>query len=827
MNDEADRDLLAAATWQCASCEPGDADPLVATELLDWTPIGVPGTVAAAFRDAGDLAFSRRAYDDNDWWFRCRISTENASGPHLLELEGLATIADVWWNGEHLLHSDNMFVAHQVVVPEPTGHDELLVRCGSLDPVLAVKRPRPRWKSRDLVHQNLRWIRTSLVGRQTGGVPAPAPVGPWRPVRLTPLAERRVVRRDLHVDTDAAASSGRVRLELELVGFNRHATVVAEVAGATAPLEVRTEDGVTVARGVIEVPSVRLWWPHTHGAQPLYDVTVTIDGERRTVGRIGFRTVEVDRTEGGFTIVVNRVPVFCRGVCWTPPDPTTLTIAPDALRQRLELIRRGNLDMVRITGVGVYETPTFFDLCDELGLLVWQDCMFSFCDVPDSPEFRASVVEEIEQLLAGLQGRPSVAVVCGGSENEQQAAFLGLDPDRWVSPIADHVIPKLVAQRLPTAVYVRNTPGESPLPSIVDRGPGHYFGVGAYLRPLDDARRARVRFASECLAFANPPEPLDTPGAAAVLSGIGHRPEWKATIHRDAGASWDLEDVRDWYTRELFDLDPVTLRRVDPDRALEVARMTVATIYDSVLAEWRRPTSPCAGALVLEAHDSSFGGGIGVIDALGRPKSSWYAMRRTMASRAVSFVDEGVNGLGLHVVSDDREPWTGSVTVSLLLRGEAIGDSATCDVKVVAGHALIDTSTLFDGFRDLSWAHRFGPPAYDVVTAVLADSDGAALSRSFHLLGDALRPIERDLGLRAEVYEDDDGWLVGLETERFAQWITFDLVGWYPEDAWFHLAPGDPVAVRLHRLDASGDQPPRGRASAVNTERLTPLELRS
>lgn len=807
-------DLLAEAQWTCSFSSTADSEDLPPDGR--WWPIRVPGTAAQAMVDAGDPSALTRDYDDVDWWFRCQFAGPSEARKFTVRFGGLATFADVWLDGEHLLRSENMFVAHELDVDVEPGISELLVRCSALTPVLAPRRRRPRWKCADLVHPNLRWIRTSLIGRLTGGVPTPAPVGPWRPVSLTPVPEVSIARRRI-VAVPLGDGSGRIEIEVELTGsLGQEAWV--EVNGIREGMDLIDSGEKVLATGVLELPTVRRWWPHTHGDQRLYDVVVGVGDVQVGVGRVGFRQIEVDRVGGAFTVRCNGVPVFLRGACWTPLDPVGLAPSAELLRDRVEQVRRGHMNMLRVTAVGTYESDDFYDLCDELGILVWQDCMFAFFDAPEDEEFQTAVRQELVQLFGRLQARPSIAVICGGSENEQQAAYLGLPPERWAAAIAQQLIPALVGDLLPGVEYVRTTPGGSPLPSMVDRGPGHYFGVGAYLKPIEDARRARVRFASECLAFANPPESLDTLEGQSIARGIGHRPEWKSGIHRDASTAWDLEDVRDWYTQTLFGVNTIELRRVDGEAAAQLARATVATVYEGVLSEWRSANSPCAGAVVLEMHDARFAGGLGLVDALGRPKSSWYVMRRVMSPAVVFFSDEGVNGLLLHVASDRHDTWQARIRVDLLIDGERVGDSVSLEVSVSGGGCEIETATIFGGFRDLSYAHRFGPPAYDVIAATLLDTNDHELSQAVWLPGQRLRSVERDVGMRAVVTPAADPaepWRVTLTTERFAQWVNFDLADWVPSDSWFHLVPGAPVSVGLRPLGAANDMP-RGLVRAMN-----------
>ena len=263
----------------------------------------------------------------------------------------------------------------------------------------------------------------------------------------------------------------------------------------------------------IRIPSPQRWWPHTHGPQPLYDVQAFLKGqidETIDLGRIGFRTVDLDcAADGhGFGLIVNGTPVFCRGVCWTPLDIARLSADPLEYRAALRLLADAGVNMIRVSGTMTYESEHFHDVCDELGLLVWQDLMFARMDYPWQDDvFRSSVATEVTQALQDLHSRPSLAVICGNSEVDQQAAMLGLTPAQFSNARGDAFLADIVRAAAPHTLWVPTSPGGSFLPFHVDAGVSHYYGVGAYRRPFDDARRSGVRFASECLAFSNVPEP--------------------------------------------------------------------------------------------------------------------------------------------------------------------------------------------------------------------------------------------------------------------------------------------------------------------------------
>src|SRR5262249_10771218 len=152
--------------------------------------------------------------------------------------------------------------------------------------------------------------------------------------------------------------------------------------------------------------------------------------------------------------------------------------------------------------------------------------------------------------------------LCGNSEVEQQVAMLGLDLSLARSELFDRILPELGRRRRPDVPYRPSTPSGGALPFHADTGRGHYFGVGAYLRPLSDARSARIRFAAECLAFSNVPEQAMVDRVLGSQAP-GANPAWKSAIPRDGDASWDFEDVRDHYLERVFSVDPTRLRRSD------------------------------------------------------------------------------------------------------------------------------------------------------------------------------------------------------------------------------------------------------------------------
>ncbi len=507
---------------------------------------------------------------------------------------------------------------------------------------------------------------------------------------------------------------------------------------------------------------------------------------------------------------MNGQPLFARGACWSTADLVTLGGDREMLAPPLRQARDANMNMIRVGGTMLYESDDFFALCDELGLLVWHDFMFANMDYPIADAaFRASVEREADQFLARVQAHPSLAVLCGGSEIAQQAAMLGLPPPLWNSPLFDEILPAIAKARCPGVVFVAQSPCGGDLPFQVDAGVSHYYGVGAYMRPLENARRADVRFAAECLAFAN------VPGAATPARASDRVP-------RDRGADWDFTRVRDHYLGLVYGVDAATLQADDPVHYLRLSRALSADVMESVVAEWRRPASSCAGALVWMLKDLSPGPGWGVVDSDGIPKLAWHGLRRAFRPVQVALTDEGLSGLGVHLVNETEAPVSAKLSLLCLQAGDVVVMRRECDLTMPARSARTITSAeLIGSFFDISYAYRFGPPPLEVAIVTLDDS------RTGERLGEAAYfPLGRsamahDPGLSAELERDGEGWAVVVQAKRFAPCIQIEVPHHYAGDEGFHLLPGEQRRVKLLPTADAGGKPPAGEVLSVTPKRAT------
>jgi beta-mannosidase len=797
---------VAAPTFGVWTCCPQPAGTITHPDQLsakgEWMPAEVPGTAAGAMLAAGKWHLGQPYdFDVEDWWFRTSFSSPGV--PCHLCCDGLATLAEVWLNGRLLLTTDNMFRHYRVELTPPLrAHNELTLGFRSLNQDLKTKRPRPRWKTNLVSQQQLRWRRTSLLGRIPGWSPPVAPVGPWRNIHLETLPLAVI---DTHLSTRLEGDDGVAFFNCRMESAAPILKGRLSLGDHETAISLRRDGNDWLLQAEVHIAQPTLWWPHTHGEQPLYTCKLLVNtaaGEYAIdCGKVGFRRLEMTR-DAGFALSVNGMPIYCRGACWTVGD----VVQPGSevsLEGDLRLARAAGINMLRIVGTMVYECDRFYELCDELGILVWQDFMFANMDYPcDDPDFAANIQVEAQEQLARLAPHPSIAVLCGNSEVEQQAAMLGMPRESWSNSWFAERLPELCQKTCPGVRYVPSTPSGGVLPFHVGTGIAHYYGVGAYRRLPAELRKADVKFTPECLGFSNVPEPETVNALMGGSAPVTHHPVWKQRVPRDAGPGWDFEDVRDFYLQHLFAVDPVQLRSFDTYRYMQLSRVVPGEMMSQAFAEWRSFHGHNRGGIVWFYKDLWPGAGWGIVDSFGIPKAAYYYLRRSWQTRQIVITDEGLDGLHLHALNELSEPFRGHVELTLLQDGHitvARGEEV-CELPA-RGRKWLASDALLGGFYDVTYAYRFGPPKHNLAIATLFDDQRRVVSEAFYFVTACVPPYVTDVKVESNIKQIGPGqYEIRLQSDRFLQSVRFDAKGYLPNDNYFHLSPGRPKIVSFRAL---------------------------
>ncbi len=812
--------VLAFSDWSYLLTRAGEHDRPSALPDEGWGRAPVPGTLASALLGEGKKLDDMGDLDAGEAWYRARVESPVGTLCQL-RFEGLAPVANVFINGEPRLFSENQFVTN--VVPfVSAGANEVAVRFRGLTPLLNERRPRPRYKARLVGHQNLRFFRASLLGRMPGWTPPAPALGPYRPVVASETGALQVSHLTVHPSLAGQRGSVRVALGALLHSQVDAASVSLLLGERECSLRFRSENNTLTVDDEVDVGNIDVWWPHTHGKPALYPVAIEVkwvDGGRVRLehGAIGFRTVSLDRAGGAFALSINGTPIFCRGAVWTPLDALSLQASPEALARAIDQVVSLGANMLRTTGTMPYETDAFFDALDARGIMLWHDFAFANMDYPTSDaKFAASVTREAEQRALRLVGRPSLAVLCGGSEIEQQASMMGLPASEWVQPLIGELLPRVAREVLPDVPYVTSTPTGGSTPFSVDSGVTHYWGVGAYRGPLDDVRHAGVRFAAECLAFSNVPHDVTIERVLGSGEMPAVHPKWKSTVPRDLGVGWDFEDIREHYIEALFGDRAREVRFSSMDRYLELSRGAIAHVMARTAAAFRDPRATCRGSLVWTLRDLVDGAGWGIIDAQGRPKSAFYGLKRAWQPIAIDFIDDRHSGVRVVVWNDTDAPFSDDLSIVLYRDGRDRVADAVVPVAVEPRSAMvIGIEDALGRFVDPSYSFRFGAPGHDLCVGTLARLGITAC----HLPLGMRRPSERDLGLVAHAASCPDGsYDVRLESRVFAQCVSFSARGFLPDDDFIDIAPGAVVRVKLRPEKSGARFSPLSLVKALNMD---------
>ncbi len=456
-----------------------------------WVPAVVPGGVHESLLAAGLVGHPYQGTNELDlawvepatWWYRARFTSE----PGVLRFAGLDTVADVELDGVLLGTARNQHRSHEFPVAT-AGEHELLLRfppplAGLLDgqeervevEVEALHdrqrrvRPDDPVTPRDEVELRLSRVRLRKAVFSWGWDFAPRVPsrGVSAPVEVVHTAPALAGVRVRAVGVDVVARTTAFEVSGSATGVLRVEAVAPD--GRVTTLTSEVDGAFCLALPLVDV---HLWWTHDLGDPDLYDVRVTLarEGEPDDVvqARRGLRTLELDRSpdpdEDGhlFRFVLNGQPLFARGANWVPQSMLVSSVDPKRTRDLVRLARDGAMNMLRVWGGGVYPSEAFYDACDELGLLVWQDFMFACFDYPDPRgELAAEVELEAVEQVRRLRDRASLALWCG--ENEAQAIHEltagEAGPGDWGWSFWNEQLPRVVSEHDGTTPYWPGSPG--------------------------------------------------------------------------------------------------------------------------------------------------------------------------------------------------------------------------------------------------------------------------------------------------------------------------------------------------------------------------------
>ncbi len=622
-----------------------------------WHSAHVPGSVYADLMADGTMpdpfwreneldAFERMK---KDYVYQRTFTVTEAQLAHAhveLVCEGLDTLAHVSLNGREIAFADNMHITWVWDVKEQlhTGENTLEIRFDS--PILYCAKKAeeaPGWESSDAT-PGFRHLRKAhcMFGWDWG--PRLPDAGIWRPIFLRTW--------------DAARLENALMLQTHHDGVV-DVTIRPEIAGESAwSAEITAPDGevmiipeTTAAEQVVTIQNPQLWWPNGLGKQPLYRVTVRLAAGDTRTWRIGLRTMTVSREkdEWGeeFCHVVNGVKVFAMGADYIPEDNILARVTPERTRRLLEDCKAANFNAIRVWGGGYYPDDAFYDICDELGLLVWQDLMYACAFYDLTPDFERSIRVETQQNVARLRHHASLALICGNNEMEMFMAgansalinhrtweFVPTYPHHITDYVKmfEYILPAIVKETAPQTYWWPASPssgGNFDAPNDENRGDNHYWDVWHGEKPFTEYRKFFFRYASE-FGFQSFPclksvEQFTLPDDRNIFSRVMERHQ------RNQAANGKILS----YLSQTFRY-PNSF-----DDLLYASQLMQAEAIRYGVEHWRRNRGRCMGAIIWQLNDIWPVASWASIDYYGRWKALHYAAKRFFAPVMISAEEEG------------------------------------------------------------------------------------------------------------------------------------------------------------------------------------------
>ncbi|MBP6507989.1 MAG: hypothetical protein KA257_10545 [Opitutaceae bacterium] len=495
--------------WQVMHAEPnlGPTQACSALPLAErWVSAQVPGDVHLDYERAGLIAdpfFGTnhdhcRWMEEWDWWYRTEV-TPPVPGPgqrlHLL-FEGLDVFATIYLDGQEIGRHQNMFTPLRLDVTahvQPGKSHRLEVCLGSpVSPPGRLPSPEVRGYGSPLRLQ----VRKAQSCYGWNITPRLVTIGIWKPVAW--LLVDAVEIADVSVSTIELRADGAAELEVLVEIQRNHGTAASveidlTVAGQSRRFSCTVEAHSAKQVERFTIPQARLWWPHDHGDQPLYDwqATLRLHGAEidRRQGRCGIRTVHIVQepdTDGGrsFILAINGKKIFLKGMNWTPVDAIYARIDDARYHELLAATKRANINALRVWGGGIYEHDSFYARCDELGILVAHDFMFACGCYPQDEPFLDEARREAEYQVRRLRRFTCVIAWFGDNENDALADTSFGYPAYRHNRLSKEVLKKAVETHAPLTPYVPTSPYS---PTVYDQnspleGDCHIWGHGLSYR---------------------------------------------------------------------------------------------------------------------------------------------------------------------------------------------------------------------------------------------------------------------------------------------------------------------------------------------------------
>ncbi|MGH7598175.1 MAG: beta-mannosidase [bacterium] len=775
---------------------------------------GVPGTVHTDLLRAGLI--EDPFYRDNEaklqwigktaWEYQTQFIVQ----PELLNYEnvelvfkGLDTYTAVFLNDALVLETDNMFREWRADCKSLLKNGENTLRVSFRSPINEIL-PKMQTFDYELPAVNDHGEKTSPYTRKApyhygwDWGPRFVTCGIWQPVYLEAWDSAKIT--DLHVvqnqlDEKTAKITAHVEVE-----STRETEATIEITSQEGSCEkarktVKLIPGVHTYSVEVKIDKPKFWWPNGLGEQHLYTIAAKLSGDNllsdHAEKRIGLRTIELSQQRDAFgksfEFVVNGLPVFAKGGNWIPADNFTTRIDRKKYEQLIRSAKDANMNMLRVWGGGIYENDDFYELCDELGIMVWQDFMFACSMYPATPADSLSVESEAIYQVKRLRDHPSIVLWCGN--NEVEAAWQGwgwkerLPASLWDDylKLFHDVLPRVCATYDSSRTYWPSSPSSNleDSPNSQTSGDMHYWGVWHAEKPFEEYLLQTPRFMSE-YGFQSFPQ----------ISSVN-----KFTLPEDHALESAVMLTHQKHGRGNQLIRTYALREYDEPKDfasfLYISQIVQAEGIKIGTEHYRRLMPRCMGALYWQIDDCWPVASWSSIDYYGNWKALHYYAKKFYEPILVSphVANDSVN---IYVVSDRPNPVAAEITVTLMKFDGQILKAASKNIWV---QPL--TSKNYLVINKAEWLT--GQDSSEIFLLVELKDNENTLSSNTVFFEPAKNLNLPKPNIDIAVAKSRDGVTISLQSDKLAKnvFLSTDTSEGFFTDNYFNLIPGRKIEIEF------------------------------
>ncbi len=659
----------------------------------------VPGSIHTDLIRAGLLRDIRiDGSEQEQEWIRFADSEYSATlkrqeqgKNYQLKFNGLDTLAEVFINGTPKLKTENMHRSYSIDVSNELSNGDVQLNIKFSAPLTeALARQSAQGVYPNPYDMPYNYFRKMACSYGWDWGPITVTSGIWKPIELTKWDTGVLDKVDLVADVIDQVPT----LKVSTTGRGEASRITIEVKGKGGEKhQINSKLNQTES---FSLPGIALWHPRGFGEANLYTVEVKlIDNQDQVVDefskRVGFRSVTLDQSMNGdqqmMAICVNGERVWARGVNWIPDDPFPHRVTRAQYLKKIKDLYSVEVNAIRIWGGGIYESDVFYDICDELGIIVWQDFLFACAAYPETQNMFAEVEAEASEAISRLASHPSLVMWCGGNE-----CLEGFQHWGWQEPLAGkpwglsfykQLLPALVEKLDGSRPYIPGSPFSTLSEDVKDfaSGTNHIWDVWN--------ERGYQRYEEYSPAFA----------AEFGYNGPGSWSTLTKAIHKE---NLDSNDPDLATHQKAFDgMDKVAaglVREFDKPftagPAWYFAAQTVqARAVEVGLKHFRSLYSTCSGSMLWQYNDMWPAISWAVLDSAGSRKLSWYSMREAYRPRVLHF---SAKSRDLVIINDTSETWQGNLEVHLVGQMGQLLESKTVEQKLEArSQATISLAEIF------------------------------------------------------------------------------------------------------------------------------------